>query len=37
MTNLEGALRSRDITLLTKVHIKLWFFQQSWTDVRVGS
>ena len=36
MTNLDSTLRSRDTTLLTKVHIKLWFFKQSWTDVRVG-
>jgi len=28
MTNLDSLLKSRDITLLTKVHIvKLWFFQ----------
>ena len=28
MTNLDSVLRSRDITLPTKVHIvKLWFFQ----------
>ena len=28
MTNLDSILRSRDITLPTKVHIvKLWFFQ----------
>ena len=28
MTNLESVLKSRDITLLTKVHIvNLWFFQ----------
>ena len=28
MTNLDSILKSRDITLLTKVHIvKLWFFQ----------
>ena len=28
MTNLYSALKSRDITLLTKVHIvKAWFFQ----------
>ena len=28
MTNLESVLKSRDITLLTKVHqSKLWFFQ----------
>ena len=27
-TNLDSVLKSRDITLLTKVHIvKLWFFQ----------
>ena len=28
MRNLDGILKSRDITLLTKVHlVKLWFFQ----------
>ena len=28
MTNLDRVLKSRDITLLTKVHlVKLWFFQ----------
>ena len=28
MTNIDSILKSRDITLLTKVHIvKLWFFQ----------
>ena len=28
LTNLESVLKSRDITLLTKVHIvNLWFFQ----------
>ena len=28
MTNLDSILKSRDITLLTNVHIvKLWFFQ----------
>ena len=28
LTNLESILKSRDITLLTKVHIvNLWFFQ----------
>ena len=28
MTNLDSVLKSRDITLLTKIHIeKLWFFQ----------
>ena len=36
MTNLEGILKSRDISLLTKVHlVKAMFFQQSCTDVRV--
>ena len=35
MTNLDSVLKSRHITLPTKVHIvKLWFFQQSCTDVR---
>ena len=27
MTNLDSILKSRDITLPTKVHRKLWFFQ----------
>ena len=37
MTNLDSILKSRDITLLTKVHlVKLWFFQWSCMDVRVG-
>ena len=27
MTNLNSILKSRDITLPIKVHIKLWFFQ----------
>ena len=37
MTNLDSILKSRDITLPTKVHIvKAWFFQASGTDVRVG-
>ena len=37
MTNLDSVLKSRDITLLTKVNIvKLWFFQLSCTDVRIG-
>jgi len=26
-TNIDSILKSRNITLLTKVHIKLWFFQ----------
>ena len=37
MTNLDSVLKSRDIILPTKVHLtKLWFFQSSSTDVRVG-
>ena len=39
MTNLDSILKSRDITLPTKVHLvleKLWFFQWSCMDVRVG-
>ena len=37
MTNLDSILKSRDITLPTKViQSKLWFFQQSCMDVRVG-
>ena len=37
VTNLDSILKSRDITLSTKVHIiKLWFFQSSGTDVRAG-
>ena len=32
MTNLDGILKSRDITLSTR----LWFFQWSCMDVRVG-
>ena len=36
MTNLDSILKSRDFTLLIKVHSsKLWFFQQSCMDVRV--
>ena len=36
MTNLDSILRSRDITLPTKVHlVKLWFFQWSCMDARV--
>ena len=34
MTNPDSILKSRDITLSTKVH--LWFFQRSCMDVRVG-
>ena len=37
MTNLDSILKSRDITLLTKICLsKLWFFQQSCMDVSVG-
>ena len=37
MTNLDNMLKSRDITLPTKVHlVRLWFFQWSCMDVRVG-
>ena len=37
MTNLESMLKSRDITLPTKVHLfRVWFFQWSCMDVRVG-
>ena len=36
MTNLESILKSRDITLPTKVHlVKAMFFQWSCMDVRV--
>ena len=38
MTNLESILKSRDITLLTKVHLvqAMIFFQESCKDVRIG-
>ena len=37
MTNLDSIFKSRDITFPTKVHlVKLWFFQWSCIDVRVG-
>ena len=37
MTNLDSILKSRDITLPTKVHlVKPRFFQWSCMDVRVG-
>ena len=37
MTNQDSMLKSRDITLLTKVCLsRLWFFQWSHMDVRVG-
>ena len=38
MTNLDSILKSRDITLPTKVHIvkAMVFFQQSYIDVKVG-
>ena len=38
MTNLDSILKSRDITLPTKVRlVKAWFFQWSCMDVRDGS
>ena len=37
LTNLDSILKSRHITLSTKVHlVKLWFFLWSCMDVRVG-
>ena len=37
MTNLDSILKSRDTTLPAKVRlVKLWFFQWSRMDVRVG-
>ena len=37
LTNLDSILKSRDITLPTKVHlVKANFFQQSCMDVRAG-
>ena len=37
MTNLDSILKSRDITLSTNVRlVRLWFFQCSCMDVRVG-
>ena len=37
MTNLDSIFKSREITLSTKVHlVRLWFFQWSCMDVRVG-
>ena len=37
MTNLDSILKSREITFLTmSVQSKLWFFQQSCMNVRVG-
>ena len=37
MTNLDSILKSKDITLPTKVHlVKVWFFQWSCMNVRVG-
>ena len=37
MTNLDSILKSRDIALTTEVRlVKLWFFQWSCMDVRVG-
>ena len=34
MTNLDSILKSRDITL--SINVRLWFFQWSCMDVRVG-
>ena len=36
MTNLDSVLKSRDISLPTKVRIILWFIQYSCNDVTVG-
>ena len=37
MSNLDSLFKSRDITLPTKVRlVKVWFFQWSCMDVRVG-
>ena len=37
MTNLDSILKSRDITLPTKIHlVKAMFFKWSYMDVRVG-
>ena len=36
MSNLDSILKSRDITLSTKIKSRLWFFQWSCVDVRVG-
>ena len=36
MTNLDSILKRRDITLPTKVYSKLWLFQWSRMDMRVG-
>ena len=37
MTNLDSMLKSREITLPTKVRlVKVWFCQQACMDVRVG-
>ena len=37
MTNLDSILKSREITLLTKVHpVKTMVFRVSYMDVRVG-
>ena len=36
MTNLDSIFKSRDITLSTKVQSRLWFFQCSCIDMRVG-
>jgi len=36
MTNLDSIIKTRDSTLSRSMLSKLWFFQWSCTDVRVG-
>ena len=36
MTNLDSIIKTRDSTLSMSMLSKLWFFQWSCTDVRVG-
>ena len=36
MINLDSILKSRNITLPTKLSSKLWFLQKSYMHVRVG-
>ena len=36
MNNLDSILKSRDITLPTKVKSRLWFFQWSCMDAKIG-
>ena len=38
LTNLDNLLKSRDIIWQQRsIESKLWFLQQSWMDVRVGT